>query len=66
MCRALSEEKAAWKKPEFTATLTQQANDWESWQETWLMFTRLAADAVLARYVKAVQRYREEGDLCQA
>jgi hypothetical protein len=60
--RALSEQKAAWKKPELTVALMQQRSDWENWNGAWLTLTRMTADLVLGKYATAVHRAELKGD----
>jgi hypothetical protein len=60
--RALSEQKAAWKKPELTVALMQQRSDWENWNGAWRTLTRMTADLVLDKYATAVHRAKLKGD----
>jgi hypothetical protein len=60
--RALSEQKAAWKKPELTVALMQQRSDWENWNGAWLTLTRMTADLVLGKYATAVHRAELKGN----
>ena len=62
VCRALGEQGAMWKKPEWTTQLRQQGIDWQEWATRWVVLTRMTADFVLDKYAKAVHRADRKGE----
>jgi hypothetical protein len=66
VCRALSEQGAAWKKDELTTWFDKDRDDcWNQWEKAWAVLSRTAADCVLARYREAARKSKgsEEGEL---
>jgi hypothetical protein len=56
VCRSLTEAKAPWGQPSFTAHLETQWDEWRQWQDAWQSLTKTLAATTLAAFEKARHR----------